>query len=133
MNYPIVIHKDPESDYGVTVPDLPGCFSAGDSLDDALAQATEAIECHLEGLLLDNEAIPLPQNIEAHRDNPDYADGIWALATVDLAKLSGKAKRINITVSERLLATMDKFAAQQGETRSGLLTRATLEYIATHS
>ena len=133
MNYPIVIHKDPESDYGVTVPDLPGCLSAGDSLDDALAQATEAIECHLEGLLLDNEAIPLPQNIEAHRDNPDYADGIWALATVDLAKLSGKAKRINITVSEPLLATMDKFAAQQGETRSGLLTRATLEYIATHS
>ena len=133
MHYPIVIHKDPESDYGVTVPDLPGCFSAGDSLDDALAQAAEAIECHFEGLMLDGELFSLPQNIEAHRNNPDYADGIWALVAVDRAKLSGKAKRINITVSERLLATVDNFAAQQGETRSGLLTRAALEYIAAHS
>ena len=36
MRYPVVIHKDPESDYGVTVPDLPGCFSAGETLDEAL-------------------------------------------------------------------------------------------------
>ncbi len=49
MRYSVVIHKDPDSDYGVTVPDLPRCFSAGDTMDDALAQAVEAIECHLEG------------------------------------------------------------------------------------
>ncbi|MCF6270740.1 MAG: type II toxin-antitoxin system HicB family antitoxin [Melioribacteraceae bacterium] len=33
MKFPIIIHKDPESDYGVTVPDLPGCYSAGSTLD----------------------------------------------------------------------------------------------------
>ena len=33
MFYPIVIHKDPETAYGVSVPDLPGCFSAGDSFE----------------------------------------------------------------------------------------------------
>ena len=49
MNYPIVIRKQKRSDYGVTVPDLPGCFSAGKTLDDALAMAREAIELHLEG------------------------------------------------------------------------------------
>ena len=43
MRYPVVIHKDPDSDYGVTVPDLPGCFTAGDTVDDAIAQAAEAI------------------------------------------------------------------------------------------
>ena len=73
MRYPVVIHKDPDSDYGPTVPDLPGCFSAGESIDDALSQAVEAIECHLEGLLIDNEAIPLPTSIEAYAGNPDYA------------------------------------------------------------
>ena len=36
MRFPIVIHKDRQSSYGVTVPDLPGCFSAGDTLDEAL-------------------------------------------------------------------------------------------------
>ena len=50
MRYPVVIHKDPESDYGVTVPDLSGCFSAGETLDEALLEVVEAIECHLEGL-----------------------------------------------------------------------------------
>ena len=53
MRFPIVIHKDRDSDYGVTVPDLPGCFSAGNTTDEALSNAIEAIECHIEGLLLD--------------------------------------------------------------------------------
>jgi predicted RNase H-like HicB family nuclease len=37
MYFPIAIHKDPDSDYGVTVPDLPGCFSAGSTIDEAIA------------------------------------------------------------------------------------------------
>lgn len=132
MRYPVVIHKDSDSDYGVTVPDLPGCFSAGETMDDALAQAVEAIECHLEGLLLDNEPLPTPQSIGMHQQNLDYADGIWALVNVDLSKISGKARRINITLPERLLTLMDQYAAQRGETRSGLIAEATMEYIATH-
>lgn len=53
MRYPVVTHKDPQSDYGITVPDLPGCFSAGATMDEALQEAVEAIECHLEGMLID--------------------------------------------------------------------------------
>ncbi|MDP6038920.1 MAG: type II toxin-antitoxin system HicB family antitoxin, partial [Candidatus Latescibacteria bacterium] len=53
MQYPVVIHKDDDSDYGVTVPDLPGCFSAGDTIEDALAQGAEAVLCHIEGLMID--------------------------------------------------------------------------------
>jgi predicted RNase H-like HicB family nuclease len=132
MRYPVVIHKDQASDYGVTVPDLPGCFSAGDTMDDALTQAVEGIECHLEGILADNEPIPMPQPIEHHRQNPDYADGVWALVNVDLSKISGKVRRVNITLPERLLTIMDQYAATRGETRSGLIAEATMEYIATH-
>lgn len=130
MHYPIVIHKDPDSDYGVTVPDLPGCFSAGGTLDEALNGAVEAIECHLEGLLMDGEPIPSPQSIEHHRSNPDYEDEVWAIVAVDISKLSGKRKRVNITLPERVLTLMDKYAAEHGESRSGLITQATLEYIA---
>ena len=52
MRYPIVIHKDTDSDYGVIVPDLPGCFSAGTTLDEAMSMAQDAIECHIGGLYL---------------------------------------------------------------------------------
>ena len=130
MRYPVVIHKDPESDYGVSVPDLPGCFSAGATLDEALQEAVEAIETHLEGMLLDGESIPSPKSIDEHQNNPDYAEGIWALVTVDITKLSGKTRRINITLPERVLNVMDKYAADHGGTRSGLIAEAAIEYIA---
>ena len=131
MRYPVVIHKDPDSDYGVTVPDLPGCFSAGETLDEALNEVVEAIETHLEGLLMDGEPIPAPKTIEYHRRNPDYEAGVWAVVAVDISKLSGKSKRVNITLPERVLTLMDKYAAEHGESRSGLITQAALEYIAT--
>ena len=133
MLYPVVVHKDPQSDYGVTVPDLPGCFSAGETMDEALIQVVEAIECHLEALLLDGEPIPAPQTIEYHQHNPEYTAGTWALVSVDVAKLSSKTKRVNITLPERVLTLMDNYAARHGETRSGLITQATIEYIASHT
>lgn len=130
MRYPIVIHKDPDSDYGVTVPDLPGCFSGGETMDEAIENAVEAIECHIEGLLVDGETVPRPQSVEFHHDNTDYAGGAWAVVTVDVAKLSGKARRVNVTIPERVLSLIDSYAARHGETRSGLITQATLEFMA---
>ena len=133
MRYPVIIHKDPDSDYGVTVPDLPGCFTAGDTVDDAITQAVEAIECHIEGLVLDSETIPTPRSIEFHQKNPDYADGVWALVSVPLSKLSGESRRVNITMPERLLALIDQHAKQYGETRSRFIAQAAMEFIASHS
>jgi len=129
MRYPVVLHKDPESDYGVTVPDLPGCFSAAPTVDEALQQVVEAIECHIEGLLMDGQPIPPAQALEAHRSNTDFAGGIWAMVSVDITRVSGKVKRVNITLPERVLKVMDKYAAEHGETRSGLIAEAAIEYI----
>ena len=53
MRYPIVLHTDDNIRYGVTVPDLPGCFSAGDTFDEAMESAKEAIDLHAEGLTED--------------------------------------------------------------------------------
>lgn len=109
MRYPIVIHKDSDSDFGVTVPDVEGCFSAGESLEEAIDMAREAIECHLEGMLMDGEAIPVPTSMEAHQQNQDYANGIWALVDIDLSKLS-----VSLSAAERSVMTLsgrdfDKF------------------------
>jgi predicted RNase H-like HicB family nuclease len=133
MRFPAVIHKDKDSDYGVTVPDLPGCFSVGDTMDDALTNTIEAIECHIEGMLIDNEPVPPVRTIEYHSKDRRFSGGTWALVEVDLSKLSGKARRVNITLPERLLAQIDSFAIRSGETRSGFLAHAAMEYVITHA
>lgn len=133
MRYPVVIHKDADSDFGVTVPDIPGCFSAGTSIDEAISMAQEAIECHLEGMLIDGEPIPVPAGIEKHLQQKTYQDAIWAVVDIDLSKLSVKSRRVNITIPERLLTTVDNYANRHGSSRSGLLAQAVTEYMATHN
>ncbi|MFT4923946.1 MAG: putative RNase H-like HicB family nuclease [Phenylobacterium sp.] len=133
MKYPIVIHKDPDSDYGVTVPDVAGCFTAGTSMEEAIEMAREALECHIEGLLMDNEPIPTSSLIEQHQSNGEFDNGIWAIVEIDLSKLSVKSRRVNITVPELLLNTIDQYARKHGESRSGLLAQAVTEYMAVHS
>jgi predicted RNase H-like HicB family nuclease len=125
----VVIHRDPDSDYGVSVPDLPGCFSAGDSAEDALTQAQEAIELHLEGMLADGEPIPPLTPFEALQKKRAYRGGAWYLVKIDPAKLAGKAKRINVTIPEKLLVQIDKAAETIRTTRSGFLTTAAMEKI----
>ncbi len=132
MKYPIVIHKDSESDYGVTFPDIPGCFSAGSTIEEAINMAQEAAECHIEGILIDSEPIPTPSDIEIYRNNSDYIEGVWALVEIDISKLSLKSKRINITMPERLVRIVDQYAKKGGLSRSGLLSQAVTEYMATH-
>lgn len=87
MRYPIAIETgNAEHAYGVVVPDLPGCFSAGDTLDEALTNAREAILLHLEGLLDDGQSFPKPSTIEQLRSKRG-----WTWAIVDVSKLGDKA------------------------------------------
>ena len=101
MQLPIVIHKDKDSDYGVTVPDLPGCFSGGETLVKAIQAAGEAALCHIEGLLMAGEPIPEARPLEEHQAVPEYWDGLWALITVDLSRLPDDAP-VHRAASDRL-------------------------------
>lgn len=83
MRYPVVLHTDDGIRYGVTAPDLPGCFSAGDTLDEALESAHEAIDLHLEGIAEDGEDLPAAGMVAAHQADPNLAGGTWALVEVD--------------------------------------------------
>ncbi len=130
MQYPIVIHKDKNSDYGVTVPDLPGCFSSGGTVDEALAMAREAIELHIEGLIEEGMAVPEPSLVDRLRKKSQYSGGVWAVVDINPSKFRKLSKRVNITLPQRVLDSIDRFAASHGETRSGLLTKAVADYIA---
>jgi predicted RNase H-like HicB family nuclease len=85
MRYPIAIETgDAEHAYGIVVPDLPGCFSAGDTLDEALTNSREAILLHLEGLLDDGQAFPRPSTIEELRGKRSYRGRTWAIVNVSV-------------------------------------------------
>ncbi len=128
MRYPVAIEPgDAKHAWGVTVPDLPGCFSAGDTMDEALDQAREAILLHVEGLLDDDEPIPAASPIEQYRNKRGFKDRVWALVDVDLSQLEDVTERINITLPRRVLNKLDAAARAAGETRSGYIAHLALQ------
>ena len=125
MKFPIAIEPATQNTaWGVVVPDLPGCFSAGDSAEDAFANAVEAIEAHCEILAEDNMDIPVPRPLAEWQSDPEYAGWVWALVDVDVSRFDGRAEKINITVPRRVLARIDAYARAHHVTRSGFLVEA---------
>lgn len=124
MRYPIAIETGTDNTaFGVVVPDLPGCFSAGDTLDEAIDNAREAVELWLETAIDDGGTIPVPGKIMTHQANPEYKGWTWAVVQIDLAELSDKAERVNITLPSRVLRRIDAAAKAAGESRSGFIAR----------
>ena len=127
IRYPIAIEIGNEATaFGVIVPDLVGCFSAGDTLDEAIDNAKEAITLHIDGLLDDNETIPTPSPVSRYSLLAEYAGYIWAIVEIDPAILDDKAERVNITLPRRVLARLDAKAKEAGETRSGYIARLSI-------
>lgn len=128
MYYPLAIEiGDDTHAFGVVVPDLPGCFSAGDTLDQALINAEEAVVGWIETTLDRGEAIPQPSSIHALRaQHMEFKDWIWALVRIDPAMLDDKIERVNITLPRRVLHRLDAAAHAAGESRSGFIARMAL-------
>jgi predicted RNase H-like HicB family nuclease len=134
MELPIAIHKDTDGVYGVTVPDLIGCFSAGDTIDEAIKNVKDAIYLHVEAMLESGNNLDLkPSRIEELAGQVDYTGAIWAFVDVDLAKLDAKPERINISLPRFVLSKIDAYTAPRHETRSGFLARAALAMIASET
>jgi predicted RNase H-like HicB family nuclease len=123
-----LIHKDANSDFGVSFPDFPGVITAGTTLDDARAMAEEALTLHIEGLAEDGEAIPEPSALEAIMSDPENRTGVAILVSVKTEQ--PKAIRVNVTLPGDVLDQIDKYAEAHGFTRSGLLTQAAKKLMA---
>jgi len=128
MRYPVAIEIGSETTaFGVVVPDLPGCFSAGDTLEDALTGAEEAAAAWVDAALDAGEAIPTPSALETLLQNTDYADWTFGVITLDPALLDDTIERVNITLPRRVLKRLDAMAQAVGESRSGYIAQLTLE------
>jgi len=117
-----LIHKDADSHFGVSFPDLPGVVTAGTTLDDARVMAEEALALHIEGLIEDGEAIPEPSSLEQIMSDRNNRSGVAVLVPAKVDQ--PKAVRVNVTLPEDVLAQIDSYAEAHGFTRSGLLVQA---------
>ncbi|MCF8505250.1 MAG: type II toxin-antitoxin system HicB family antitoxin [Caulobacter sp.] len=120
-HYIALIHKDADSDYGVSFPDFPGCISAGVTLDEARDMAAEALAFHIEGMVEDGEAIPEPSSLEQVMADHENRDGVAILVATEIRS---KTVRVNITLPEDTLRDVDRYAEAHGFTRSGFLVQA---------
>ncbi len=127
MRYPIAIEpRTDHSDYGVVVPDLPGCFSAGDTLEEAIAGAEEAGLAWIDAALDAGDSVPPPSSLEAIRAKPEYAGWILSLVAIDPAALDDTIERVNVSLPRRVLKRLDDEAHAAGETRSGYIAKLTI-------
>lgn len=122
-----LIHKDADSDFGVSFPDLPGVVTAGTTLDDARDMAEGALALHLEGMAEDGEAVPEPSSLEEIMSDPKNRSGVAILVSVKNDQ--PRIVRVNVTLPGDVLEQIDKYAETHGYTRSGLLAQAAKKMI----
>ncbi len=101
-----LLRKDPESDFGVAFPDLPGCVTAGRTLDEARRMAAEALSLHLAGMAEDGEAIPEPSSLDEIMFDAENQDAIAVL--VDAPSRQPRSIRVNVMLPEDLLRDIDR-------------------------
>lgn len=120
--YIALLHKEPKSDYGVSFPDLPGCITAGRTLDKARAMAVEALGPHLQGMTEDGDAIPEPSSRELVMADAANREGVVTL--IPAPAMNGPGVRVNVILPENLLTEIDRHVESHGLTRSGFLAEA---------
>ena len=125
MKYTVVMEPGTETtSWGVEVPDLPGCFSAGDTMAEAMENTKEAICLWVETMLEKGAKIPQRQPMEHWQKDPDFAGWVWAVVDAPVEKLLGPADKVNVTLPRLLLHKIDEHVHKSGGTRSGFLAEA---------
>jgi len=116
-----VVHKDADSAFGVEFPDLPGCFSAADEVEQLVPNACEALELWFE----DQPEDIVPSSLEAVRERvaADLAAGAF-LISVPHIRRTGRQVRANISLDRGMLDAIDRAAADRNLTRSAFLADA---------
>lgn len=124
-SYIALLRKDKHSDYGVEFPDLPGCISAGRTLEEARRMAEEALAAHVAFLREDGDDVPAPSPLDIIAGRSEIKGAVPFM--VELKEPSDKAVRINITVPESVLHLIDEAAAPLGGNRSAFMVSAAEE------
>lgn len=126
MRYVAFIHKEPDTAFGVSFPDLPGAISAGGTLDEATRNAVEALALHVRGMEADGDTVPAPRTIDDIVADPAFAgerEGA-IIAAIPLVRDLGSTTRVNLSLDLGLLKAIDAEARERGQTRSAFIASA---------
>ncbi len=126
MRYTAFIHKDSDSVYGVSFPDLPGCIAVGDTFDEALNNGADALAFHVRGLVADGDEVPAPRVPDAIMADPEFAEDREGaiVASIPLVRDLGSTTRINVSLDLGLLDAIDAAARERKQTRSAFIASA---------
>ena len=115
--FPGIVETSPDGGFGLYFPDLPGCVTAADTLDELAAGAREALQLHLEGMTEDGEPIPAPSAIGDLPHDPEVQEvGVLIVEAIPSA-----ADVVSLTLSAALLSRIDAEAQARGTTREKIL------------
>jgi predicted RNase H-like HicB family nuclease len=130
-HFPGIVTQDRDGStvLGVWFPDFDGCVTSGQTLDEAYRLAVEVLQFHIDGLLEDGAAIPPPGWNSVEELARDDAESRLVAVFAVPADVPTRAKRVNITLEENLLARLDEEAARLGLARSALLAEAARRFI----
>ena len=131
--YVAVIEKEPDSAFGVWFPDVEGCFSAGNSLEEAVANAAAALRQHIEALESAGRHVSAARSVDDVLCDKDVRVAVKkgaVLFAVPLLADAGRTVRINISLDKGLVDQIDAAASVRGLTRSAFIAQATREKIA---
>lgn len=120
--YTALVHQEGDSAYGLTFPDLPGCFAAADNWDAISTAATEALD-----LWFEDQPDVKPAPLDAIRKRPDVAKAMAegaVLLPVPYISADTAVERVNVTMERSLLRAIDETAKARGLTRSSFLASA---------
>jgi predicted RNase H-like HicB family nuclease len=121
-----------EGAYGVVVPDLPGCTSAGKTVDAAYRNAIQAVRLWIEDALEDGEKLPRPRSPKEMLADPETAAALargTVLIMVPVVRDTGRPAKANVSMDAGTLQAIDEEAAAHGLTRSAFIASAALEKI----
>lgn len=124
MDYIAYLHKDRDSDFGVSFPDFPGCVTAGRTLDEAQHMAAEALDMHIVGMIENGETIPKPSTLDELTTDPARKGAVAVL--VHVSPKTDRTVRINITAREKQIERIDQLAEAAGMARSAYMVEAAL-------
>lgn len=123
INYLAVIHKDSDSDFGIAFPDFPGCVSGGETIEETILEGTKALHSHIQALIACGNPIPEPRDFSS-LFNHDLVEGGMVVSVPYFPP--AETKRINMTIREDHLKTIDRIAELVGKTRSAFMVEASL-------
>lgn len=127
MRYIAILEKQTNEQgldiYGVIFPDFMGCVGAGETADEAILDATEALLFHIEGMKEDSDDIPAPRTLDEISKDAEYADAMVndIVVYIPVIPYLGKSQQYNFKSDIGLMNAVDNEAARLNITRTAFI------------